>query len=220
MTLLGCQSPGPVLVRSQVQAPSAKDYAQILAAHTRRAHVYDFFADKVDLRATYHSSAFKQAFRSARAGFYGRTAELIDLYLQDRKPPASALESLADVVKPFNQAPEKPDPETLGSESFLVAFYVSDQAYRALDADDSIWDVTLTVDGGPALKPVKIDRLRRDPSLDQIYTYLNKLDQVYWLRFAKIQDDGRPTISDNAKHMTLRVVSKLADARLQWDFLR
>jgi len=217
LSLISCQSPGPVSLSPKLQSPAASDYNTILGQYTRRDHVYAFFADKVDLRATFHSPAYKQAFAAAKPQFHGRSAELIDLYLRDQKPAPTPLQALSQVVKPFSaqaQDTARPPQKTL---SFLLAFYVADQDYRSLDADDSIWDIELRVDDRAPQKPLKLERLRRDPSLDQVYPYLNKLDQIYWLRFAPTDKQGQPLLGPDAKKMQLRVVSKIADAKVQWD---
>lgn len=218
LALLSCQSPGPVSIAAQVNSPAASDYEEVLNNYTRRDHVYDFFADKVDLRATFHSPAFVQAFTAAKAQFHGRSAELIDLYLHDQKPAPSPLQSLSSVVKPFNKDADVKADAPAKTLNFLLAFYVSDQDYRSLDADDSIWDIELRVDDKEPLKPLNIERLRRDPSLDQVYPYLNKLDQIYWLRFSATDADGQPVLESSARKMQLRVVSKIADAKLLWKF--
>ena len=218
LTLISCQRPGPVSISSTLQAPAAADYQDILQRYTRRDHVYDFFADKVNLRATFHSPAYIQAFSAARSQFHGRSAELIDLYLHDQKPAPSPLQSLSKVIKPFNQKAAANADAQAKTLSFLLAFYVANQDYRSLDADDSIWDIQLRVDDKEPLNPLSIERLRRDPSLDQVYPYLNKLDQIYWLRFSPQDADGQDLLSPEARQMTLRVVSKIADAKVLWKF--
>jgi len=123
LALISCQSPGPVSISPKLQSPAAADYQDILASYTRRDHVYAFFADKADLRATFHSMAYKQAFAAAKAQFHGRSADLIGLYLQDQKPAPTPLQSLSEVVKPFNA---KPEDEAQAQEKTLSFSYTAE----------------------------------------------------------------------------------------------
>ena len=95
--------------------------------------------------------------------------------------------------------------------------YVADQENRWLNHDSTIWEVTLSVDNGAPVKPLKIESVRRTPSLDQVYPYLDKLDIPYVMYFAPTQADGSPLFSSSTKTFTLRIVSKIADAKLTWD---
>jgi len=213
--LFACKSAPPVQLHQRSASPVADDYEKILAENTRRAQVYDFMENKVDLRATYHSPAFKQAFSTARSGFYGRSAEHIENVLMGREPKRDPIQDFSKVLEPF-QDPDKRELKANEVETFFVAFYSTDQNYRSLDADDSIWDTKLFVDGGEAHIPVKIKQLRRDPSLDQIYPYLAKLDQIYLMSFRAQDEAGRDLFPAGIKGFTLQVVSKLADAKLVW----
>jgi hypothetical protein len=171
------------------------------------------------VRATFHSPAFKQAFSAARSRFQGKAADKIDAMLFGRALPADPLEQFADVVRPFaSSAPEQLD--LTNAESFFVAMYVADQENRWLTHDSTIWEVTLSVDNGAPIKPLKIESVRRTPSLDQVYPYLDKLDIPYVIYFAPTRDDGSPLFSSSTRTFTLRIVSKIADARLTWDVAR
>ncbi|MFH1812466.1 MAG: hypothetical protein ABIJ09_27280 [Pseudomonadota bacterium] len=217
--LLSCQSPGgPVRVSSRASAPAADAYAEILAEHSRRAHVYDWLADSMDLRATYHSAAYRQAFFAARETFHGKAVERMAEILSNTARTPDPIEEFAEVARPF-AATQPAKPSLTDSESFFVALYVADQNYRTIHDDSTIWDTTLSVDGQPGLKPFHIERMRRSPSLEQVYPYLDKLDMAYVLYFPK-QVDGRPLIPTTAKKLELRVVSKIADARLTWELTR
>jgi hypothetical protein len=126
------------------------------------------------------------------------------------------VEQLGEVVRPFDDSmPVELD--TSQAETFLLALYVADQEHRSIDHDGSIWDVTLSVDGGAVIEPIKIERLRRTPSLDQVYPFLAKLDVPYMLYFPPRNAAGQPLIPPSSKRFTLRVVSKLADAQLTWE---
>jgi hypothetical protein len=209
---------GPVQIRARPSAPAADAYAEILDAHTRRAHIYDWLADRVDVRATYLSPAYRQAYQAARQGFHGKAAERIDEILGMRARVADPIEGFADVIRPFSASPTV-EHDLADSESFFVAFYAADQSYRTIHDDSTIWDTTLSVDGRPGVKPFKFERLRRTPSLDQVYPYLDKLDLAYVLYFPK-SVDGRPLIPADARSLELRIVSKHADARLRWELVR
>jgi len=211
-----CQSAGLVRLAARSTAPAASDYEKILDENTRRAHVYDWLDAVTDVRATYHSPAFKQAFGAARESFQGKAADKVEATLFGRALPQDPIEQFADVVRPFaSSAPAKVD--LSNSETFFVAMYVADQENRWLTHDSTIWEVTLSVDHGPPIKPLKIESVRRTPSLDQVYPYLDKLDLPYVMYFAPTTDDGKPLFSSSTKTFTLRIVSKIADAKLTWD---
>ncbi len=214
--LAACQSAAPVRLAERRPAPASDDYQTVLGEHTRRAHIYDWLADQVDVHATYHGRGFKQAFAAARGDFHGRAVEEIERILAGRAPEQSPLAQFSEVVKPFaEETPSKPALAT--ADSFFVAFYAADQSQRSLLGDDSIWDVSLSVDDGPALRPSKIEQLRRTPSLDQVYPYLDKLDISYLIYFHDAQ--GQAPIGSGTGAFTLRIVSKLADAQLVWQTL-
>ncbi|MBN2360960.1 MAG: hypothetical protein JXR83_16005 [Deltaproteobacteria bacterium] len=217
--LVACQSTGPVHIGERSARPAAGDYEQILAEHTRRAHVYDWLDAVVDVRATYHSPAFKQAFAAARARFQGRAADRVEATLFGRALPKDPIEQFADVVRPFaDSVPAGPD--LSDAETFFVAMYVADQENRWLTHDSTIWEVALNVDGGPPVEPLRIESVRRTPSLDQVYPYLDKLDTPYVFYFAPTSADGRPLISSSTRSFTLRIVSKIADAKVTWQVAR
>lgn len=214
--LLGCQSAGPVRLAARSSAPAAADYEIILAENTRRAHVYDWLDAVTDVRATFHSPAFKQAFAVAREQFQGKAADKVEATLFGKALPRDPVEQFADVVRPFAEsAPASVD--LSNAETFFVAMYVADQENRWLTHDSTIWEVTLSVDNGAPVKPLKIESVRRTPSLDQVYPYLDKLDIAYVMYFAPTRDDGSPLFSSSTKTFTLRIVSKIADAKLTWD---
>lgn len=198
--------------REQIKADG---YPAILEEHTRRAHVYDLFEDMVHVRATYHSAAFRHAFAAGRSRFQGRSADAVERILTGKEPDDDPLNQVSDVMAPFEKnRPASFDPSSC--ETFFIAFYVSNQEYRALDERSSIWDLFLEVEGQPPVKPLRYERLRLDPSLTQIYPYLDKLDIPYVVYFPRADASGQHPIAPG-RTFKLRFASKLATAILTWD---
>jgi hypothetical protein len=189
--LLGCSS---VESRSFPLTPTgnitADDYEDVLEQWTRRDEVYDKLYSVAFLHATYHSPAFRRAFLVRHPNVYGPGSEEASRLMLTR-------------------------PEAENFHEFFVSVSTSNPKWNDLNRDDSIWQVTLTSDGG---EPVDADvaRVKTTANLRAIYPYITPYAKTYAVRFPRSTFTGQPVLTPKTKALELHVKSALGEASLVW----
>ncbi len=155
---LGCHF---VLPKEPVPGTNQGPWAAERDRFTRTTRIYDKCDDKAFATATYQAPPVRAA-RVARLAVW---------------------RGLTDQERDARLAAERDDAARF--EDFLLAFYTADRRANDLDATPSTWRVVLLAPDGAQLAPLKIEEVRIDPTLQQLYPYIGNFDVVYHLRFPR-----------------------------------
>lgn len=160
--LLGCTgalktiaAPNPVPGVQEGGWPAIRNLA------TRRARLYDQFAHRATVTATYLGMPEREARVQRLAEWLGWTEE----------------------EKGRRLAAERAEAEKY--DEFLLAFYAYDRRANDLDGKNSVWRIALKVDGGEL---VTHDATALDPNvtLANLFPYVSPFDTLYRVRFNKV----------------------------------
>lgn len=163
---------------------------------SRRHQVYDWFDDKLDARATYHSPAFRKSYLDHAASFHGDFAEM------ERK---ELIELGGGEAEQFH--------------SFFVATYVGTRKYRQLTHSRTIWTLYLENDEGVTVKAENFRDIAVNAAVSAVYPYATTFDRGYLVRFPLADREGRPVITSHTRQFKLRIASSYATGELIWDLV-
>jgi hypothetical protein len=157
--LLGCTgtlktiaAPNPVPGIQEGTWPAVRNLA------TRRARLYDQFAHRATITATYLGMAEREARVQRLAEWQGWTEEEKARRLEAERAEAARY------------------------EEFLVAFYTSNRKVNDLDVTKSVWRIALKVDGGERVTH-DATVLDMDVTVANLFPYIGPFDTVYRIRF-------------------------------------
>lgn len=140
--------------RQPQPGPHAGAYAELRDAATRRATLYDGFVSRATVSATWLSAPVREAATRRLAEWQGWGAAELEAALQAGRAEAG------------------------GQEEFLVALYTSDRSANDLDLKGSTWRLILD-DGATQVNPGRVERIRADATLAQLYPFIGPFDEVY-----------------------------------------
>jgi hypothetical protein len=113
---------------------------------------------------------------------------------------------------------EKALDETRLRHQFFVALYGGERRYNDLTKPDSAWIVRLIDDTGNETAPQEIIAIKKPNSLERNYfPYNTVFRQAFRIRFPRTTQDGRPTISPQAKWFGLRFAGAQGNSELIWE---
>ncbi len=150
-----------VLPKQPTPGPEQGAWPRERDRFTRTQKIYDRLDDKAFATATYQAP-------SVRAARIERIA---------------VWRALTDAERDARLAAESA--EAGEYEDFLLSFYTNDFKANDLDSPRSVWRVALEVRGEAEVAPVRIEQLRVDSALEQLYPYIGHFDIVYRVRFAR-----------------------------------
>jgi hypothetical protein len=143
--------------------PSTKEgaWAEARDAATRTAKLYDVLDDVASATATYQSAAVRTARVERLAQWKGMLpAEKEALLAQERAEAAEG-------------------------EDFLLAFFTDDRRANDLATDRGTWRVALLVNEEEQVPAAKISQVKRDPTLQILYPYIDDFRTLYRVRFPR-----------------------------------
>ncbi len=203
----GARFSGPVHVTppSHDAAGTPSDWDAVLLEHTRRSEPYDWAMRTADVRATLVTPRLREAFLANRERFHGRFSqqtahELIAMGVVDEGVDAQ-MKSHADAEEQV---------------VIFVAMFVADQKNRDIAASYTIWDTEL-VRGTTHVKALKIEPVRMSAAVREIFSYVDRFDDLYIVRFPLQSARGVGFLAPGAEPLRLQIRSTVAHADMQWD---
>ncbi len=97
------------------------------------------------------------------------------------------------------------------ADEFLLSFFSVTRPENDLDTPGSIWRVALVVPGAPDRLPERIEAVKADATLKQLYPSIGAFDVVYRVRFPRA---GEPPLEGGP--FTLRLASARGRLELAW----
>jgi hypothetical protein len=139
--------------------PFEGEWARVRDQYARSAKLYDGFTTRAFAQVVYAAPEVRRARVDRLAAWRGMTTE--------------EKERLA--------ATERADGERW--EEFLVSFFTAERDDNDLNARNSIWRVALVVPGAGESLPERVEELRPDATLRELYPEIGDFDIVYRVRF-------------------------------------
>jgi len=193
LSLWGCPPPRPAVIYGPDAPLTVDDYDNILGTWTRSGQVYRLLDNKLFVTATYHAPEFRRAFAVAFPDIYGHGGKITRRELVD----------LTGGVEQYN--------------NFFLAVYTPDARWNDLARDDSIWHLSLRGSSGSVVGPADIIPIKMDENLRTVYSYTNRFDKMYLVRFPLQDSLHRVVIDATTKNFFLRVASALGAVELEWE---
>jgi len=192
-TLIGCGGPAKVSLSQGSREYVASDYPQVLQRWTRDAQLYNEFDSPLTVTATFQSWDFNWAYVVRYAYDYRLTVEQRRVLLE------STLN------------------ETRTEHEFYVAVIGTNRRWVDLSRPNSAWIVRLIDDQGGETAPLKIDLIAKPGALEKTYfPYTSVYRLAFHIHFP-VENDGKPTVSENAKWFGLRFAGAEGNEELRWD---
>ncbi len=190
----GCAEPNVSLATGTREYVST-DYPQVLRRWTRSEEL--LVASELDslltVTSTYESWDFRWAYVVRYAHDYRLTID------QRRELLKKTLD------------------ETDQVHAFYVALYGANRKATELTLANSTWIVRLVDDIGSESAPLSIERIKKPGPLETTYfPYTTPFRNVYRIRFARVNDTGRPTIDPRAHWFGLRFAGAQGNQELRW----
>ena len=173
----------------------ATDYDVVLRKWTRTEHLIAFsdLEDYLTATATFESWDFRWAY--------------VVRYVQDYRLTIDQRKNLL----------EKTLEETRLRHQFFVAIYGGERKYNDLTRPNSAWIVRLIDDTGNETAPQEIIAIKKPNSIERNYfPYNTTFRQAFRIKFPRVNGDGRPTISPQAKWFGLRFAGAQGNTELVW----
>lgn len=178
------------------QESGRAQYLAVLRNWTRKSDVYKDLSAVMYVRATYYSPPFIKEY----AKEYARN------YMLNEKAYRQKLDTLSEDYKK--------------STSFMVSFYVPDNAYNNLDSPHSIWMVYLVNDRGQAVMPESIKPVKQKLAyIRSFFPYAAKWSKQYIVKFPLYYDkeSKTPFLGPGAKSLKLVITGVNGKASLEWN---
>ena len=185
--------------------PGDVGWEAALLESSRRVEPYDGMDRQADLRATLITPRLRRAFLVERARFHGRFAE-------------QAQRELLGMGSADEGVDRTPLARPPGEDQILVfvAFYAADLKHRDLASHTTIWDTHL-VRGTTRVAPLAIEPVRLSPAVRELFSYVDRFDDVYLLRFPLVDPaSATALLAPGADPLTLEVNSAVAEASVSW----
>ncbi len=180
---------GFVMPRQPKPGPEEGAWAEERARFTRSTKIYDKLDDRAFATATYQAPLLREARVLRLAVWQSLTAQERDARLAQERQEAAQF------------------------EDFIVAFYTNDRSANDLDSPRSVWRVSLSVAVEGDLLPARIEQVRLDATLHQLYPYINPFDTVYRVRFPHWQ--GSKPLTEQP--FLLRIAGALGNVEITFD---
>jgi hypothetical protein len=191
--LAGCGGPSKVSLAQGSREYVASDYPQVLQRWTRDAQLYNEFDSPLTVTATFQSWDFNWAYVVRYAYDYRLTVEQRRVLLE------STLN------------------ETRTEHEFYVALIGTNRRWVDLSRPNSAWIVRLIDDQGGETAPLKIDLIAKPGALEKTYfPYTSVFRLAFHIHFP-VENDGKPTVSPDAKWFGLRFAGAEGNQELHWD---
>lgn len=171
---------------------TATEYPRVLKTWTRNAKIYDGFASKAFITATFHSPEFRRAFALAYPDIHGHGGNITRRELVE----------LAEGVEQYL--------------NFFVSIYTANDKWNDLSQSDSIWRLTLKGAHGSTAAPVTVLPVQTDENLRAVYPYIGRFDKTYLVRFPLIDPLSRLLIPTSSEGFAIQIASALGKTELQW----
>ncbi len=166
--LAGC----PFHPRNPMPRPDQGEWARARDRASRHADLYDGLIHKATATATFLSPEVREARARRLAEWLSWTQDELERRLQAEQADAAA------------------------GEEFVVALYTADTAWNDLDARESIWRLAVAL-GQVEVLPSKIEALREDATLHELFPWIGPFDMVWRVRYPHPPDGplaGRPFV--------------------------
>jgi len=172
-----------------------KNYLAVFDAWTRESRIYDGLETKLISKATFKSTAFRQAYAVEYARIYRVKGSAYDQLVSDQEKAAS---DYHDVI---------------------IAAYVPQKSWDDFSKKKSMWKIYLTTDGVEQILPLEIRKLKKkDPIMAYFFPYTTTWNSIYQARFPTIDPKtGNQLLGDPSTGLTMVMTSVLGSAEFQWD---
>jgi hypothetical protein len=159
-------------LRTKAPDPGTREgeWALVRDAATRRAMLYDRFVHRATVTATYLGPKERDARVRRLAEWMGWTDE-------ERAAQVKAEEA-----------------EAAKYDDFIVAFYTADRKANDLDAQNSVWRLSLDLGAGEQVVTRDVQVLEPNANVTRLFPYVSPFDDVYRVRFNRVKGgplDGR-----------------------------
>ena len=191
---LACSTP-KVSMRPGPREYVADDYEQVLHRWTRDESLLQLseLDDVLTVTSTYESWDFRYAY--------------VVRYAQDFRLTTAQRRDLLDRTLA----------ETKEVHEFYVALYGTKWRWNDLTRPESGWTVRLIDEKGNETAPSKLVKIKPGPLELRYFPYTNVWRQAFRVAFPTSSDDGRPTVSPEAKWFSLRFAGAQGNEELHWD---
>ncbi len=170
----------------------AKDYSRLLWRWTRSGRVVKQLDTALKVKATFFAPDY-------RAAYLARYAQMFKLPQQKRAALA------AELAKSWGER-----------YTFVFGAATHDFKWNDFHRKHSIWRVALVNDRGEQVDAQSLERVRRSPTWDVFYPYLEPFYQLYRVRFPRQLADGRPLFPAGTRKVILRFAGPLGSTDLLW----
>lgn len=190
----GCSSP-KVSMAPGPREYVADDYQQVLQRWTRDESLIALneLDDLLTVTATYESWDFRWAY--------------VVRYSQDFRLTTAQRRELLDRTLG----------DTKSAHEFYVALYGTKWRWNDLTKPESGWTVRLIDEKGNETAPSKLVKIKPGPLETRYFPYTTVWRQAFRIAFPTASEDGRPTISPEAKWFGLRFAGAQGNEELHWD---
>lgn len=189
----GCAT-SDLLLDDRSVAAESEGYTATLRRWTKHHKVYRHFEALIFTTATYLSPEFRQALVNRRTrllGLPGSEARRVELEHRERS-------------RRYHE--------------FVVSVYTAERRWNDLDAEPSMWRVSLANDRGQEVSPSEVIRQDlRSGDLQAYFPYITVFQQAYLVRFPKQSlEFGSSVIDSTTQSFQLRFLSGIAVSELNW----
>ncbi len=193
VTAGGCAT-SDLLLDDRSVAAESEGYTTTLRRWTKHHKVYRHFEALIFTTATYLSPEF-------RAALVNRRTRLLGL------PVSEARRVKAEHEERSRRYHE-----------FVVSVYTAERRWNDLDAERSLWRVSLANDRGQEVSPSEVIRQDlRSGDLQAYFPYITVFQQAYLVRFPKQSLElGSSVIDSTTQSFQLRFLSGIAVSELNW----
>ncbi|HET6440646.1 MAG TPA: hypothetical protein VFG59_21480 [Anaeromyxobacter sp.] len=162
---LGCGQVNAYRTKAPEPGKNEGNWAALRDASTRRAQLYDQFSHRATITATYLSPEVREA-RARRLGEW--------LGWTDQELSARLAAEAAEATK---------------YDDFMLALYTADRHDNDLDAHQSIWRLSLRLDGDQLVSH-EVRFVDPNATVQNLFPYVSPFDNVYRARFDHVT--GKP----------------------------
>ena len=196
LTAIGCKS-SPISLQPEERVFTHDSYPAVYKAWTRSKETFKWIdlSHLLYVTATFESWEFRWAYAMRYAYDYSLEPEARDeiLYASQR--------------------------DSQKEHRFFVSLVGFSYQESDLSNIQSAWRVLLIGPDGRQMLPTTVERIRRPTPLEQVYfPSVSPFRHAFRLSFPAVDENGQPTISENADHLILRFTGVRGRVDLRWDF--
>lgn len=190
---LACGGPAKVSLEQGTREYVASDYPQVLARWTRDGQLYNEFDSPLTVTATFNSWDFSWAYVIRYAYDYRLTVDQRRVLLE------TTLNTTRD------------------EHQFYIALYGANRRWTDLSRPNSAWIVRLIDDQGGETAPLKIEAIVKPGALERTYFPYTSVFRLAFRIHFPVENEGKKTISADAKWFGLRFAGAEGNQELHWD---